>query len=214
VVIMSKILIIGGTGYTGGNIAREAVGRGHTVTSFSRSEPELPVDTVDYVHGEGEDASRLVPDHDVVVAALAPRGDTAGRVRGLYEAYAEAAAAAGARLITIGGFSSLRPAPDAPRFAEGDVAEQFRAEALEMDGFREWLATSAPESLDWTFVSPAGSYGAFAPGERTGAYRLGGDVARFDAEGESHISGEDFAIAVVDEIEAAAHPREHISVAY
>jgi hypothetical protein len=211
---MSKILIIGGTGYTGGNIAREAVGRGHTVTSFSRSAPDEPVDAVEYLYGDADDASRLVPDHDVVVATLAPRGDTAGRVRGLYEAYAAAAATSGARLIAIGGFSSLRPAPGAPRFAEGEIPEQFRAEALEMEGFREWLATSAPESLDWTFVSPAGNYGAFAPGERTGAYRLGGDVARFDAEGESHISGADFAIAVVDEIEAAAHPREHISVAY
>ena len=211
---MSKILIIGGTGYTGGNIAREAVGRGHTVTSFSRSAANDPIDAVDYVHGDGDDASRLVADHDVVVATLAPRGDTAGRVRGLYESYAAAAAEAGARLIAIGGFSSLRPAPGAPRIAEGDVPEQFRAEALEMDGIREWLATSAPESLNWTFVSPAGSYGSFAPGSRTGAYRLGGEVARFDANGESQISGEDFAIAIVDEIEAAAHPREHISVAY
>jgi putative NADH-flavin reductase len=211
---MSKILIIGGTGYTGANITREAVGRGHTVTSFSRSEPDVPVDTVEYVHGEGDDASRLVADHDVVVAALAPRGDTAGRVRGLYEGYAAAAATAGARLIVIGGFSSLRPAPGAPRFAEGEIPEQFRAEALEMDGIREWLATSAPESLDWTFVSPAGTYGSFAPGERTGAYRVGDQVALFDADGGSQISGEDFAIAIVDEIEAAAHSREHISVAY
>jgi putative NADH-flavin reductase len=211
---MSKILIIGGTGFTGGNIAREAVGRGHTVTSFSRTAPADPVDTVDYVHGDADDATRLVADHDVVVATLAPRGDTAGRVHGLYESYATAAATAAARLIAIGGFSSLRPAPGAPRFAEGEIPEQFRAEALEMDGFREWLATSAPESLDWTFVSPAGTYGSFAPGTRTGSYRVGGDVALFDAQGESQISGADFAIAIVDEIESAAHPREHISVAY
>jgi uncharacterized protein len=64
------------------------------------------------------------------------------------------------------------------------------------------------------FVSPAGTYGAWAPGERTGTYRVGGEVALFDAEGGSNISGGDFAAAVVDEIETPTHHREHIGVAY
>ena len=76
------------------------------------------------------------------------------------------------------------------------------------------LAKKAPEELDWLFVSPASGYGSFAPGERTGSYRVGGESALFDADGNSNISGADFALAIVDEIENPRHHREHISVAY
>jgi putative NADH-flavin reductase len=128
--------------------------------------------------------------------------------------YAAAAAETGARLIMVGGFSSLRPALDEPRFAEGEIPEQFREEALEGEATRHWLATSAPAELDWVFVSPAGSYGAWAAGEKTGAYRVGGEIALFDAEGKSEISGPDFADAIVNEIDRREHHREHICVAY
>ena len=213
---MSSIAIIGGTGYTGANIAREAVSRGHKVVSYSRKAPAEPVDGVTYETGPAEEANRVLLGTDVAVLTLSPRGELAerGRQLGLYRSYAATAAEAGVRLIVIGGFSSLRPAPDAPRFAEGEIPEQFRDEALEGDSIRQWLAESAPEGLDWTFVSPAGAYGAWAAGERTGRYRLGGEVAIFDGEGKSEISGPDLAVAVVDEIEAHAHPREHIGVAY
>ena len=59
----------------------------------------------------------------------------------------------------------------------------------------------AEEGLDWFFVSPAGGFGAFAPGERTGAYRVGGDVLLTDENGDSNLSGQDLAVALVDEIE-------------
>jgi len=211
---MSTIVIIGGTGYTGGNVAKEAAAGGHQVIAWGRSVPETPVPGVDYRTGTPAEAVSATAGADAVVAALTPRAGLGQRLPDLYRSYAEAAAAAGARLVVIGGFSSLRPAAGEPRFAEGEIPAQFREEALIMDGLREWLQTSAPAELDWVFVSPAGSYGSFNPGERTGSYRLGGEVALFDAEGQSEISGEDFAIAVVDEIEADAHPREHISVAY
>jgi len=123
-------------------------------------------------------------------------------------------AEAGARYLQIGGFSSLRPAPDAPRFVEGEIADEYRDEALEGEATRALLVDDAPEQLDWVFVSPAGTYGAWAAGERTGTYRVGGDVALFDPEGGSNISGADFAVALVDEIETAGHHREHIGVAY
>lgn len=156
---MSSIAIIGGTGYTGAKIANQAVARGHTVRSLSRSAPKDPV---------------------------------AG----------------------VGGFSSLRPAPDAPRFVEGDLPEEFAAEAREMDAVPQQLADSAPVGLDRLFVSPAGGYGGWDPGEATGRYRIGGEVALFDEAGGSKISGADFALAIVDEIDNPAHHREHISVAY
>lgn len=213
---MSTIAVIGGTGYTGTNIAREAAGRGHEVVSWSRSVPAEPIEGVRYETGDAADAAAIIPGADAVVLTLSPRGELAARGRqlGLYQQYAAAATEAGVRVLVIGGFSSLRPAPGEPRFAEGEVPEQFRDEALEGESIRQWFAESAPEGLDWTFVSPAAGYGAWAAGERTGSYRLGGEIAIFDEEGRSEISGPDLAVAVVDEIEARAHPREHIGLAY
>ncbi len=73
---------------------------------------------------------------------------------------------------------------------------------------------SSLASCSRVFISPAGAYGAFAPGERTGRYRVGDEIALFDADGASTISGADFAIAVVDEIERSVHHRAHIGIAY
>lgn len=210
---MSTIAIIGGTGFTGTNLAREAVSRGHAVTSFSRNAPDEPVDGVDYQHGTSAEAVRVVPGTDAVIATLSPRGDSAGTLQATYQALAEAAIQAGSRLIVIGGYSSLRPAPGEPRGAEGDLPEQIAAEAREMENIRGWLAEQAPADLDWTFVSPAATYGAWAPGVRTGRYRVGGEVALVDADGNSAISGADFATAVLDEIDTPQHRRAHVSFA-
>ena len=212
---MATIVVFGGTGYTGGNVAREAASRGHHVVSVSRSMPEDPVAGVQYEVGNVLDvAPRVIPGADVVVAALSPRGDMAGRLVEVYGELARLSAEAGARYLQVGGFSSLRPAPGQPRFVEGDIPEQYRAEALEGEATRVLLTEHAPEGLDWLFISPAGGYGSFAPGERTGSYRVGGEIALFDAGGGSNISGADFAIAIVDEIETPRHHREHIGIAY
>jgi putative NADH-flavin reductase len=213
---MTTIAVIGGTGYTGTNIVREAAARGHRVISWSRTAPATPVEGVRYEYGDAAEAVSIIADAEVLVLTLSPRGALAARGAqlGLYKAFAAKAAETGTRVIAVGGFSSLRPAAGEPRFAEGEVPEQFRDEALEGESIRAWFAEAAPDDLDWTFVSPAGSYGAWAPGERTGVYRVGGDVALVDAEGRSEISGPDFADAVVTEVERHEHPREHIGVAY
>lgn len=209
-----KIVVVGGTGYTGRNVVQEAVSRGHEVVSVSRSAPQDPVAGARYEVGPAEElAPQVVPGVDAVVAALSPRGDMAGRLVEVYEQLARAAADAGARYVQVGGFSSLRPAPGQPRFVEGEVAEPYRAEALEGEATRAMLAERAPAELDWVFVSPAASYGAWAAGERTGRYRTGGEVALFDADGGSTISGADFALAVLDELETPAHHRAHVGVA-
>lgn len=212
---MAKITVFGGTGYVGGNVVREAAARGHEVLSVSRSAPQELVDGARYVQGNASEvAGEVVPGADVVVAALSPRGDMAGRLVEIYGELAQSAADAGARYLQVGGFSSLRPASGQPRFVEGDVPEQFRAEALEGEATRQLLAERAPAQLDWVFISPAGGFGAWAPGERTGSYRVSGDVALFDAEGRSAVSGADLAVAIVDEIESPKHHREHIGIAY
>jgi hypothetical protein len=212
---MTKIVIVGGTGYTGGNIAREAAARGHAVVSISRSQPSEPVPGVRYELGDVEElAARVIPGADVVVACLSPRGEMAGRLVDVYRQLARLSADAGARYLQVGGFSSLRPAPGAPRFVEGEIPEAFREEALEGEATRVMLVQDAPRDLDWVFISPAGSYGAFAPGDDQGRYRVGDEVALFDADGNSSISGTDFAAAVVDEIDGSVHHRTHIGFAY
>ncbi len=212
---MAHIVVFGGTGYTGGNVVREAASRGHRVVSVSRSQPTDPIDGVRYEVGDVEQlALPLIPDADVVVAALAPRGDMVGRLVDVYDKLARLSAGSNARYLQVGGFSSLRPGPDAPRFVEGEMPEQYRQEAEEGEATRLMLVDNAPPALDWVFVSPAGSYGAWAPGERTGVYRVSGEVALLDAEGSSNISGADFAAAIIDEVEAPAHHRAHIGVAH
>ena len=90
---MVTIVVFGGTGYTGGNIVREAASRGHQVIAVSRSQPKERIEGVRYEIGAADDvASRLVPGADVVVAALSPRGDMAGR---LVEVYGRLAAPLG-----------------------------------------------------------------------------------------------------------------------
>ena len=213
---MAQITIIGGTGFTGSHIAQQAASRGHAVTSLSRSEPAEPVDGVRYLTGSADEPEQAVEGADVIVATVSPRGDSAGTLGRRYSRLAELAAASGARLVVVGGFSSLRPAPGAPRFAEGDdLPPEFADEARELNAVLTDLIENAPEGLDWVFVSPAATYGAYAPQEEPrGEYRVGDDVALFDSEGASHIGGEDFAQAIVDEIESPSRSRGQVHFAY
>ncbi len=212
---MSTIAVIGGTGYAGSSIVREAATRGHQVTSLSRSLPAEPVDGVTYVQGTAAEAAPLVAGADVVVGALSPRAGTEGTLVETYTKLAELAAEAGARLFVVGGFSSLRPAPGAPRFAEGDLPPEFADEAREGNAVLGALMETAPESLDWVFVSPAAAYGAYTPqGAPRGTYRTSTDIALFDEEGNSAIEAADLALAILDEIEKPAHHRTQVHFAY
>ena len=76
------------------------------------------------------------------------------------------------------------------------------------------LRSNVPEGLDWFYVSPAALFGSFAPGETTGDYRLGGDELVTTEDGTSEISGTDFALAHVDEIEQRKHPRQRFTVGH
>src|SRR6202044_316676 len=117
--LVSRITVIGGTGYAGSAIVAEAAARGHQVTALSRSIPEAPILGVTYVQGDAADEATLsasLDGADVVVAALAPRGPLAGTFRDVYSTIGRLADAAGVPLFVVGGYSSLRPAPGADRF--------------------------------------------------------------------------------------------------
>ena len=209
-----RITVLGGSGYAGSSVVEEAAQRGHRVTAVQRHAPAARTDGVEYLEADATDDGVLdaAVEADVVVAALAPRGTLAGALFPLYSHLAKRAAAAGARLVVVGGYSGLRPAEGAPRFSEGDVDPRFVDEAREMVRVLEWLPTADP-SLDWLFVSPALVYGAFAPGEATGRYRVGGEVALTNDDGSpTTISGADFGTAVVDLAESG-RTREHVGVA-
>lgn len=211
---MSRITVLGGTGYAGAAIVDEAARRGHRVTAVSRNEPADPIPGVTYIQGSALDTNvRTIAfdGADAVIAATSPRGSMADQHLELLEAIASRAGLSGVRLIVIGGFSSLRPAPGKPRFIEGFVPSQYLEEATVGHAVLEMLMAE-PFALDWTFVSPAQTFGAFAPGPATGTYRMGTDVAILDAEGKSFISAADFALAVVDIVDAAGHRRQHVSV--
>ena len=214
---MARITVLGGTGYTGAQLVREAAARGHEVRSISRNPPRDPIAGVTYDTASLlDDAARqrAVDGADVVLGALAARGELEPELRGAYARLAELAAQSGARWGVIGGFSSLRLASDAPRIAAGDLPPQFAAEARTMVEVLDDLEAEAPEALDWFFVSPAADYGAHVPGVATGTYRLGSDVALFDADGASVLSGPDLATAVIDEIDVPRHRRTQFSVVH
>ncbi|GAA1737621.1 NAD(P)-dependent oxidoreductase [Brachybacterium phenoliresistens] len=212
-----RITTLGGTGYAGAELVREAAARGHEVTSFSRSAAETPVDGVRYVHGSALEEAELAPaleGAEVVVSALAPRGPLAGRTRELLAGVADTVAASGVRLGVIGGAGSLQVAEGGPLLVDTpDFPEAFRAEAREMTAVLDDLR-GRDDQLDWFFVSPAAGFGAHAPGAARGQFRIGSDVLLADENGASELSAPDLASAILDEIEAPAHRRARFTVAY
>ncbi|QMU96020.1 NAD(P)H-binding protein [Microbacterium esteraromaticum] len=213
---MSRIVVIGGTGYAGSHIAREAVSRGHDVTVVSRRDPDAPVDGVRYVQGSVLDLDGLgdaFDGADAVVSALAPRGDMENEVIGALRDLSERLSGTGARLGVVGGAGGSLVAPGGPRLFDQGFPEEYKHEAqVGIDSLE--LLQQSDERLDWFFIHPAEVFGPWAEGERTGRYRDGGDVIVRDADGNSTISGADFAIAVVDEIEAPKHRRGRFTVGY
>ncbi|WP_448631842.1 NAD(P)-dependent oxidoreductase [Cellulomonas soli] len=135
-------------------------------------------------------------------------------MRGIVADLATAVQGTGTRLGVIGGAGSLHVAPGGPRLVDTDVfPEEFKPEALEMAAALDDLRATDP-TVDWFYLSPAGGFGAFAPGEHTGTFRLGDDVLLTDADGGSNLSGADLAQAIVDEIETPAHRRARFTAAY
>lgn len=213
---MTTIAVLGGTGYAGGHIAREAVARGHEVTAFARHAPAERVPGVTYETGAVQDLEtvRRATAHQVVVVALPARETDAGPLVDALPALAGSVVAAAGRLGVVGGAGSSLVAPDGPRLLDTPgFHDDWKPEALAHADVLEWLRGS-DERLDWFCVSPAALFGAYAPGEDLGTYRTGGDLLVTKDDGSSEISGADYARAFVDEIERRAHPRQRFTVGH
>jgi putative NADH-flavin reductase len=213
---MSRITVIGGTGYAGSAIAREAAARGHQVTAFSRSLPDEPIPEVNYAQGDASDESALaaaIDGADVVVGAIAPRGPLANTFRDVYRSIMRLADAAGIPLFVVGGYSSLRPAPGADRFVTdmSHIPAELHNEILSGAAIVIEDLPATPPTLDWTFVSPPLGFGAHLPGERLGRYRVGDEVAVQPEDGGA-ISAGDYALGFVDLIEKGNHHRAHVNL--
>jgi putative NADH-flavin reductase len=213
---MATIAVIGATGYAGGHIAQEALQRGHRVIGVSRHAPEAVPAGLELRTGSIEDeglVKELAQAADVLVIAVHGAVDDKPFLIDLVPGLLEAAAAGGARLGVVGGAGSLHVKPGGPLVLDApDFPPPFKAEA---DAHRLVLERlrSTETDADWFYVSPAATFGSFAPGERTGSYRLGDDVLVTDAQGDSAIGGADYAIAFVDEIEHPAHHQARFTVA-
>ena len=213
---MSRITVLGGTGYAGAAIVAEAARRGHQVTSLSRTAPTDPVAGVDYVTGSALDAAvldQVVPGRDVVISALSPRGDMAGKVEDVLREVTRRVEGTPTRVAHVGGASSLLTEPGGPRLWDvthehipADVKPEVVTGLNILDELR-----STPESVDWFYVSPPEKFGSWEATPVKGTYRLGGDVLLRDEDGVSTISAADLALAILDEVEKPAHRRKRFT---
>jgi putative NADH-flavin reductase len=218
---MTTIAIFGGTGYAGSAIRDEALRRGHRVIAVSRSLPADPPASKDleFRTGSVHDAAlveELAAAADVLVVAIpfAPggSGDDAS-LMAAFPALTSAVAAHGKRLGVVGGASTLLVAEGGPRLLDTpEFPAQFKEEASSAADVLAALRADTT-GADWFYVSPAAAFGAYNPGEPRGTYRVSGDLLLTDESGKSEISGPDFGLAFVDEIDAPKHHRARFHVA-
>ena len=215
-----KLVLFGATGNVGQRIAAEALRRGHEVVGVVR-DPEAvqsPDPRARLVKGDATNAdsvAKIARGADAVVSAISPRPNARGlpapslaaNTRALIEGLRSAGVK---RVLYVGGASSLEVAPGKALADQPDFPETYKAEAREG---REALAIWREDApgLDWTYLSPAAE---IAPGKRTGRYRTTDDQLLVDANGRSFITFEDYAVAVLDELEHPGHVGQRFGVAY
>lgn len=214
---MTTVAIFGGTGYAGGAIAAEAVRRGLSVISISRTPGAVP-DGVDARLGSAHDPAlveQVASEADVIVVSIrhAPAEDGTSLIDAL-PALSASIAKQGKRLGWVGGASTLLVSEGGPRLLDTpEFPDAYKAEASAAADVLDALRADST-GVDWFFVSPAAEFGSYAPGEARGTYRVGGDVLLADENGRSHISGPDYALGFVDEITSPKHRRARFTVAY
>jgi putative NADH-flavin reductase len=201
-----KVAVLGASGRAGSQIATEAAARGHEVVAIARHPDKIPA--APGITARAGDASdpealaALIAGNDAVISAL--HFDVSAQT--LLDALRKADVS---RLLVTGGAASLEVAPGKRLIDTPDFPEEWKAFAMGGIAFLDDLR--ATSDIDWTFFSPAA---LIFEGPRTGAYRAGTDQLVTDADGESRISFADYAIAMVDELEAHKHPRARFTAAY
>jgi len=219
-----KVALLAATGRAGSTILPELISRGHEVIAVARNLGKLPADlpaTVKPVQDDLSDADRLakiIAGADVAVSAFGPSmsdprytSDQAytDQLVDVTERVIAAVEKAGVpRLLVVGGAGSLWFSPGVTVLDSGHWPEQYVPIAKShVKAFAKLRASR----INWTYFSPPMS---ITPGERTGKFRLGGDDIVKDAEGKNRISFEDYAIALVDELEKPAHERARFTIGY
>lgn len=216
---MKKIVIIGATGYVGSAILKEALGRGHQVKAIVRDPSKLTLihPHLKVVGGNVTDTdflSRELAKSDAVISAFNPGWSNPNIYEETLEGYGSILCAvrnSGVhRFLMVGGAGSLLVAPGRQLMDEPDVPKKLLPGIRGMA--KVYTDLLLPEkSVDWVFLSPAAN---MAPGERTGKFRLGKDELIVDESGDSNISVEDFAVAMIDELEQEKHHQERFSLGY
>lgn len=208
---MANIAVIGATGKAGSRILKEALDRGHQVTAFVRNASKMENKNVPVVEKDVFDISTAVlKPFDVVVNAFgAPFGQEHLHVDAGNALIEAIKGAPDTRLIVVGGAGSLFvdeaktvrlvDTPEFPDFVRPTASNQGK----NLDILQQ------TEGIQWTFISPSAN---FALGSRTGSYQTGKDQLLVNSKGESYVSYEDFAVAVVDEIEQPMHINERFTV--
>jgi len=206
-----KVILYGATGKSGSRILAELISRGHTVVGVARNPASLPAG-IEAVQDDLSDVAKIaaiVKGADAVVSAYAPPMEDTDQVLGVTERQIAALSYPGSpRLIVVGGAASLEVAPGVTLLASGHLPEAWVAIATSHGKALDLLKAS---SIDWTYFSPAAF---FEPGERTGKFRLGTDTLIADESHNSRISLEDYAIALVDELEKPAHRKARFTIGY
>ena len=207
-----KVVLFGASGMIGSRVLEELLGRGHEVTAVVRNPEKIAVGGVRVVKGDINDeavVAKAVEGADAVISAYAPPQKQENTLLNATRSLIAGMGRAGVRrLIVVGGAGSLEAAPGVALVDLPQFPAEWKAIAL---AHRDVLPILKESNLDWTYLSPAG---LIQPGERTGTFRLGGTQLLSDANGESRISAEDYAIALVDELEKSEHVGRQFTAAY
>lgn len=216
---MANVLLIGATGFVGSAVLNELVSRGHKVTAVARNiEKVAKSELVDVVKEDvtNVDAiAKLAEGKDAIISAYNPgwtNPDIATLISENYPKILSAAKKSGVeRLLIVGGAGTLFCAPGLRVVDSGAIPEEIMGGVRPLGDF--YLNTLMNENdIDWVFFSPAGVFDQ--QGKKTGSYRLGKDDLIVDAEGNSHISVQDYADAMVNELEKPAHHKERFTIGY
>src|SRR5574344_2123318 len=219
---MKNVVLIGATGFVGTALLNELLSRGHKVTAISRDASKITLknenlNVVEIDITAPVQLAKVAEGKDAIVSAYNPGWANPHRYEDILEnepKIVEGAKKAGVpRLLIVGGAGTLFVKPGLRLMDTGSLPEAWLPGVKSLGEF--YLNTLMNENdIDWVFLSPAANLGNLKPGVRTGKYRVGKDDLLVDEKGDSFISVEDYAVAMIDELETPKHHKERFTVAY